>query len=145
MFSTTNVSKVELPPVFAKSDNQYWDAVRLCLQVPYFHVRCETLGTTEFEERGGIFLLSQLNQLVDIATDESVRVSDVFLMSPARINGSSDWKLEPLSAIWVGHEKDQNRQQFAYVFELVDGSRYLDASIASSEAELANIQLIVRL
>ena len=111
-----------------------WSYVVHPFDLPWFHV---TLG---FGVDRRVIFSGHVSDWTDLPTQtqgKDLRLIDVRLVSPSRINGSTDWKMERLVEVWQGDEPASGRP--AWVFIVEGGKRYVQAERASPEASLINL------
>lgn|GEM_PF-4617485 len=79
--------------------------------------------------------------LAQLHRDPHIWVESVLMVSPGFMNGSSDWQMNSLAAIWTSVEPDAP-SQYATVYELDDGRRYVRSALGSSLDSLPPPKLI---
>lgn len=74
--------------------------------------------------------------------DSDTLIREAYLVSPSHINQSTHWKMEPLKGIWMGYEPER-MHQIAYLYELLDGSRYVFSELSTSEVDLVDVRCLI--
>ncbi len=69
-------------------------------------------------------------------------VSSVRLVSPGWVNGTADWKMEPLLEVWRGREPGEG--QHAYVFVMGDGRRYSLSECNTPEEQITRLKRVYK-
>jgi len=140
MFETHNSGRLVSPLGLYDDDSYLWSYALLRLHVPWFYM----IYKTDIDEDGykrDIALLSNISDLID-ANNHDIQIDKVYLMSPAHLNKSDDWMMEPIKEILSGTVPKHN--QIGNVFILENGNRYVDATTINKEEELINIRSIFK-
>jgi len=141
MFCTTADGEMPIPPVFDDGSECWWSYVKLPLFVPYFHLVCGSLR----EPKGSLqtFFIPTIDQVLTILRDPSIDVPSVQLVSPGHMNGTGSWRIDELSTVYRGIESQSaDFTQYAFLYVVADGSRYLESCVASNECELSSLEII---
>ena len=141
MFCTHVDARMPIPPIFDDGSERWWTYVKLPLFVPYFQLvcgsRCEQINTLQ------TLFVPSIDQVLEIHSDPDVDVIYVQLVSPGHLNGTGKWQIDVLNAVYRGIESlSEGSAQYAFLYEVADGSRYLDACAANAECELSGLEVI---
>ena len=149
MFITNNAFRSPISSLLGNLDAQYWTAAELALCRPWFLVKFrytqETDDTDTFEMTRTM-LLSNLTDVELWALQEqggSMQLESVLLVSPGHLNGTDDWKMEPLSAIWTAEEPSTGGQ-IVDIYETRAGVKYVHSMLETQIEELRNETLRFR-
>lgn len=140
MFETHDIAEVPIHSLIADDGARLWQYVALRIHIPWFHV---VYTETEAETSGMIFL-SNTEQLLDLQQQIGIKIKQVDLVSPGYINGSTNWKMEPLKEIWEGLELGLSNEQKLLLYVLNNGNRYVNSAVGSTESDLTNRQLVFK-
>ncbi|VVQ18238.1 hypothetical protein PS938_04539 [Pseudomonas fluorescens] len=112
----------ELPVGALLKGSRTWRYVEYLASFPYFHV--STLDLSEDGARPTALLIHAVEDLLDLADAESQgwKIQQVQLVSPGRMNGTSDWRMEELRAI----EGIELAHGSSYAYVLTSGATYFD-------------------
>lgn len=144
MFCTSPDGKLTIPPIFDDKTECWWSYVRLPLFVPYFQVVCA--GVSSEDECTQTLFLQSVAQLDMVLNDSDVEVLSVQLVSPGYINGKGIWQIDVLENIYRGIEVENGgHTQYAFVYVVSGGRRFLESSIAKTENDLSNLELLLDL
>ena len=137
MFATFGNDRVEIPSFFGRDPGEaVWRNVWLRLFTPYFHVLMSPRNT-DADQCSFTVLTTDVRQLQLAADNPDAKIEDVQLVSPGHLNGTGHWRMDGLASIHAGIEAiEDDQQQYALVYVLRNGSRLLDASVATAEHEL---------
>lgn len=105
MFRTQNSEMAGLPEMFGEG-LMHWNSVSRVLAMHWYHVSVQ-----EFYEGRLITFVHMINdevRLNDLLTNQSQElvVTDVQVVTPPWMNKSLNWKMEKLTALSVGFDKD---------------------------------------
>lgn len=122
MFRT--MREAELMPRLVRPTNglQFWSLVELETVWPWFHV--ETIESRGTDQHQGIVLASNVQLLKDLihAGVENAWVSQIQIITPDYMNGTSSWKMEILESL---HEiTDSNGQICGHEYRVPTGKTY---------------------
>lgn len=140
MFETNKGSEFMVPPLLARDGYRIWGDTGHRIHVPWFHVTvCQT---DELGRHMRLRFISQIPQLINLAADDNgpAQMVSVRLVSPADLNGTGDWQMEPLREIWQGTEPDYD--QLSTVYVLADNRRYVDSDTRTPESQLKGLNCI---
>lgn len=135
MFETSVMAEILVPPLFEK-DTKLWGYVHLNLHLQWFHAEYE-ITFDEGAFRKTIFL-ANVEQLLQLSEEPDCRIVQVDLVSPAYLNKTDSWKMEPMSEVWKGFDPCAEREVEIYI--LRDGTRYIESN--SMEDSLQNKRLL---
>lgn len=142
MFCTHPDGEMTIPEIFDEGEEYWWSYIKLPLFVPYFQVVC---GSSLEPSTGcaQTFFFPTIDQVMMILADVTVDVNSVQLVSPGYMNGSGDWQIDKLQSVLRGVEVQSGEEtQYAYIYVVASGSRYLQSGIAANESELANLEVV---
>lgn len=137
-FANAELTKPPLPEI-AGGESKFWGYVIHPLELPWFHV---TLG---FGADRRVLLSAHVSDWTAIPTmpvGDTMRLIDVRLVTPAKTNGSSDWKMERLLEVWQGNEPASEHP--AWIFVVEGGRRYVQAERHTHEPLITNLIEIYR-
>lgn len=132
MFQTDVASEVQIPLALNLDGEKSWWYVKKRLHMCWFHVICEVTyadGDTFHE----IFFLDQIDHLNDLSNSAQYRIVEVELVSPAHMNGSDYWKMEPLLEIQEGFVREEDSEFHVHTYILIDGRHYVDSVISEGD------------
>lgn len=109
---------------FAIPGEHHWDYVCVSVPMPWFHVTC-TISNHEGISLSLSFMLSNLEQLLEITQRHDVKIAFVDLVSPGHMNDAGRWKMEPLKEIWMRTDA-RYPDQHGHEYILENGKSYLD-------------------
>lgn len=142
MFCTHPDGEMPIPAVFNDRSENWWSYVKLPLFVPYFQLVCGTLAA-ESDGSAQTFFFPTIDQVLMVLSDPGTNVSSVQIVSPGYMNGTGIWQIDVLKAVYRGVEsRSEDLKQYAHVYVVADGLRYLQSSIAVAECDLTNVELI---
>lgn len=141
MFHTDESSEVKMIDDIACNGEKTWWYVTKKLHFSWFHVICEI--TYEINEKfQEIYLIDQVEHLLDIEKNPVMKIVEVDLVSPSYMNGTKRWEMAPLVKIIEG--KEQEYQQTVNVFVLANGKHYLESGEQYKEQELIDPRTIFK-
>lgn len=130
MFRTHRHAEIPINTLYGDGI-QLWSVVEHSLHAPWLYV------TVVEQQHGQTFRNMLLVQEMTVfeallcAQNEEMQVEDVQLVSPAHMNDSTGWRMEPLSEL-----AQLNHAGMAYfIYQVVGGKRYLDRLDASIPEE----------
>ena len=105
MFETIDSAEILYPAALAISGTRVWAATGHAVQVPWFHISIRS-GSEDGLVR--IVFATTLAQVLQLKSDRGQQQALVVkLVSPPFLNGTSEWKMERLDAIWKAPDSDQ--------------------------------------
>jgi len=141
MFETYSHAKVEIPEVLKEPDEQAWWYVKLNLHIPWFYVTCDIdYGNDEILTQ--MLLITQVKHLAEANRSKTITIKHVDLVIPRKMNGGDEWKMAPLSEVWVGREPGVDHYQEAFIYILGDGQCYVDSVLNTDESNLLDIKKV---
>lgn len=116
-------------------EGSHWRATELALQRPWFLVSIsQTEGIDDDALRvSRTMLVSNISDVEGLAQMEvapRLQLDSVFIITPGVFNGTSQWKMEPLRAVWKAEEPLQ-LGQLADIYETAEGMTYADSLLAT--------------
>lgn len=142
MFCTYPDGRIPIPPIFDDKEEHWWSYVKLPLFVPYFQLVC---GSTLDKSDGCVqtLFLHAIDQVIGVYDDVEIDVDTVQVVSPGYMNGTGAWKIDSLESVYRGVESRSNDFiQYAHVYVVAGGVRYLHSSVASDETDLTDVELL---
>lgn len=141
MFCTHADGEMPIPPIFDDGSECWWSYVKLPLFVPYFQLvcgsRCESRGSLQ------TFFIQTIDKVLSILRDPVIDVISVQLVSPGHMNRSGNWQIDELRTIYRGVESQSaDFKQYAFLYVVANGSRYLDSCVANTESDLSGLEVI---
>lgn len=141
MFETYSNAKVVIPDGLRDPDEQAWWYVKLSLHIPWFYVTCDIdYGNNEVLTQ--MLLITQVKHLVGANKSKTFKIKHVDLVIPQQMNQEGNWKMSPLSEIWVGREPGIEHYQEAFIFVLENGKEYIDSGLHTERKDLLDITKI---
>lgn len=121
-----------------------WSFVSLSDEATWFYASF-TITRPNMNARRETMLLSSVAQVVELFRKswETVKVSQLILVSPSQINKSSGWLMEPLVEIWSGRHPVQCDKIF--IFTLADGRQYFDSPQSIEYSQLRDLECLVNM
>lgn len=119
MFHTVPCAEITFLFNLLNNGARSWRWVELGLQIPYFLVLLRKAVGHDAEIRQQM-MLSHLDDVLELASlhDNTLQVSEIWLLSPGYINGTDSYHLGKIMEIWRGKAC---RRRHMYVME--DGAR----------------------
>lgn len=122
MFVTTQAMRLELASCLLPGVD-VWDAVEVELAIPILLLTTNhSQGKSEAAVCRTYF--AKPHHIADLGDDCDVTLSTVDLLSPAHLNGTGAWRLDPLAEIWECREPDG---ALSWLFVLSDGRQLSDS------------------
>lgn len=143
MFETHKTAEVHVPHSIADEDKRLWGYVALKIQIPWFYVVYKVLNPAAFESTGVLFL-NNLEQLISLQQDQDINILQIDLVSPGYMNGTGQWKMEPLSEILEGLRTDTDIEQWERVFVLRNGVQYFETCAMTENPTLTKMTLLFK-
>lgn len=130
MFLTFDSYKSPVSALLMGSDAAAWSATELAHQRAWFLVELEELGPVEDLSLSGqrtvlLFEFQHIEQFIRLGPNSKVRLKSVHMATPGHVNGSGNWKMDQLRAVWQGREPREDFEIPVDVFETADGKKYL--------------------
>lgn len=137
MFTTHRHAEIPLAPVF-EEPHQLWRFVELEQQSPWF---CVTLnigkGRANWRTMYLVASESELEQMLE-GIAASTKVEDVQVITPAHLNGTGAWQMEPLAELVRIFDTDE--KLLGYDLKTASGVIYSDRDHISS-ADVGRAQI----
>lgn len=148
MFITNNAFRSPISDLLADPSETYWQATELALHHPWFLVTFRQLDLSDHEpfEIGRTVLLSNVGEMEQLINQDSggrLVFDSIQVITPGHINGSDQWKMEPLHAAWSAQEPNVEGQTLE-VYETIAGVRYVNSILGTSIDDLQMETLIAR-
>jgi len=134
MFETLDGAEIEIPAIFGGGGRRLWSAVTLRLHMPWIYVTY-SFKDGEGMEFSQMACLTQIDDLLQMAAADFLKIREVNIVLPGHITGKDTWTMEPLAEIWEGIEPDTENQK-AHVFITAEGGRYLRSFLRDDESQL---------
>lgn len=140
MFITQKSSKSPFSELLGGASHEHWNEVELALQSTWFVV---ALRQVESNSGGAIeiartLLLSSVREVEKIAeqtVDGPTRLVSIHVVTPGFVNGSDEWKMNQLRAIWSAEDPKEPGQRVE-IFETNDGAKYTNSAFGSAIDDL---------
>ena len=142
MFQTTSIAKHPIMSAIAGENEDVWTFVTLALSAPWYFVTYEE--KIEGERHLADVMLSSSKQVADLLSQQSrvLKVTDLLLASPAKLNKTSGWCMEKLEEVLTGTDP---QRVFRYtVYKLANGKTYLDNPLVKESDAIANMKSVFR-
>lgn len=149
MFVTNEACKATFPRFFAAPDELYWTAAKLALHVPWFLVRFSQTEETdggeniEFHETVMLTDVRDVACLVHSRAEGVLKSATAYVITPGHVNGTNDWKMESLKAVWMASEPN-TPERAVMILETLEGLRYGMSSVETPLEALCNWTLSFR-
>lgn len=148
MFITNNAFKSPVSDLLADSSDTYWQATELALHHPWFLVAFRQLETCDddYFEFGRTMLLSNVSEVEQLIQQDSggrLLFDSIQVITPGHVNGTDQWKMEPLHAVWSAQDPSFKGQTMD-VYETVAGVKYANSKLGTSIDELEIETLRIR-
>lgn len=134
----------------ADSEKQYWFCAELMLQKPWFLI-CSSREDNEkdasrFELTHALFAFCSdlIAEIVSLRARRGKKLRAVYVVTPSHINGTVDWQMDRLAAVWTAEEPTLPGQKVE-VFETAKGARYGFSLVGTPLSKLKKPKLKMRL
>ena len=113
----------------------HWRAAELALQRPWFLVSIsqpDSIDDDSFRVSRTMLVsnIADVEGLAQMEVTTQLQLDSVFIVTPGHFNGTSQWKMEPLRAIWRAEEPSEVGQ-LADIYETAEGVTYADSMLAT--------------
>ena len=142
MFSTTKQGEIPGYSLMTGGNEFGWNFVQCKIFEPWFHIECRILDDTEDEYYSKVFFIRYVDDVMSIANETLMTITDISLISPPRMNNQGCWKMDKLKEIWVGYEPNIEGIQESTIFVLENNKRYIQSALSTSEKKLLRKQKI---
>jgi len=138
MFRTHKHAEIPINALYGDGV-QLWSFVEHSLHAPWLYV------TVAEQQHGQMFRNMLLVQEMSVfetllyAQNEEMKVEDVQLVSPAHINNSAGWQMEPLSELAQINQGGMS----CFVYQVVGGKWYLDCLEAPITEEKLDLRRVI--
>jgi hypothetical protein len=142
MFITKSAYKSPVSAFFTGRGEVAWSATELALQQIWFLVQLE-----EIEAAGGsgfsisrtvlLFDFQNVEQFIQSDPGDRARLKSVHIVTPGHVNGSDNWQMDQIKAVWQGREPVDDYEIPMDIFETVSGKKYSASFSDLSIEELA--------
>jgi hypothetical protein len=143
MFRTTSADRHPIKSAIAGHGCDVWTRATLTLDIPWY---CLSYSSTSEATIGlsGTELLSKPDQIAEFLsdTDANIRIDQLLLVSPPRLNGTQQWLMEPLAEVWQGRLGNSFFNVPVYVLQ--NGRRYVGAPNCDDWQALQELRLLVQ-
>ena len=142
MFITREAYKSHFSALFLQNGEAAWSATEIALQQTWFLIQFQEIGVScnsEFALSRTVLLFDfqSVEQLILSVNDSNVRLKSVHIVTPAHVNGTNDWKMDQLRAVWNGIVSVDERETSTNIFETVSGKKYPSLFSSRSLGEFA--------
>jgi len=146
VFFTYNISEIHHPKLIKESpDIRCWSCAYTLGAGYWFYVTCESIyNDDDFKSASKNFFVSMTSDVLELKANPAVNFSEVYLVSPAHMNGAKNWCMHLLSEIKMGVVDIKDHSQNAFIYITTSGEKFLDSSLCN-ETELRNIETILTL
>jgi len=139
MFETNDMAKMNNPLALLGDESYLWSHVSLRIHVPWFYVIFSMIYE-DGSKKSDILFVSNIRDLVSMNNEAFIQIEQIYLVSPAHLNNTEKWMMEPIREIMVGLEPKHD--QLAHVYIVENGNRYLDSALGSQEKELRDVKTV---
>ncbi|VAW82623.1 hypothetical protein MNBD_GAMMA12-573 [hydrothermal vent metagenome] len=144
MFVTLESSEVFVPPGLKIPNEKTWWYTKMRLHIRWFYITGEHADDEGYIS-SEMYLMSQVNQLLELHMSKNITIRQIYLVSPSYTNSSGVWEMDEFSEILVGTEPNSKNDQEAYIFVLKNGTRYVDSLLSTKEQDIQDIKQLVTL
>lgn len=151
MFITNRALKSPISHLFlGEPGDQFWLATELAFFIPWFLVtirQAEPAYDDDAVSVGRAMLLTEfadVERLVQECSGGPNRIESTLVVTPGHLNGTGEWKMEPLEAVWTAEDSSAPGRKMT-IFETQAGVKYSDTSLSVPVGELQNQTLRFRL
>jgi len=140
MFETTDEAELPMHEELTSFGSRAWETVKLRLHIPWFFVNCgmKYSAGPQLQE---IRLLSTPDKLCELKKSKVLKILEVYLVSPAILNGTKHWRMDQLVQIWQVDDLEDSSVP-SFVYGLCDGRRYNYLGLDASQFGTENMKLI---
>lgn len=140
MFITNTAFRSPISGLFGNDSETYWHAAELALQHSWFlvtFIQAESDDEDAYEV-GRTMLVSSMSEVEQLAYQNSgglLRLDSVQVITPGHVNGTEQWKMDPLRAVWAAEEPSVEGQ-IAQIYETSAGLKYVCSMLGTPIDEL---------
>lgn len=135
MFQTDVAAEMAIPIAIALAGEKSWWYVKKRLFLYWFHVVCE-VRYDNGERMSQMLFIDQIDHLLELQHNPDVTIQAVDLVSPAYMNGSNRWMMEPLSEIQMGADADNAGSVHRFILQ--SGKCYTDTTLSDAAQDRLN-------
>ena len=148
MFITNDAFRDPFSNMFYGDGDTCWKAVELILHQSWFLVSFaqEGTGSEKGIEFGRNMLMSnfqQVEQLLELKSQDGLRVNSVNIITPSHVNGTDGWRMDKVSAVWLGKTPSME-SQLIEVFETSSGQKFSISSLGVPASQMTLERLKVQ-
>ena len=120
MFKTQDSDVVGVPGMFGEGQS-IWHAVSRSIETHYYHITVELAAKDR--RRRYVLMVDDERRLQKIlmSQDSEAFVKAIRVVTPAYMNGTDDWEMEPLVSVTVGQDANDC---FVTLITVESGARY---------------------
>lgn len=123
----------------------HWKAAELALQRPWFLVSIsqpDSIDDDSFRVSRTMLVsnIADVEGLTQMEVPSQLQLDSVFIVTPGHFNGTSQWKMEALRAVWRAEEPSA-LGQLADIYETAEGVTYADSMLATPVKRLKKMVL----
>lgn len=74
--------------------------------------------------------IADVEGLAQMEVASRLQLDSVLIVTPGAFNGTSQWKMEPLRAVWRAEEPSE-LGQLVHIYETAEGTTYADSMLAT--------------
>jgi len=143
MFETHDSTEMPIPEAFKEPGERAWACINFRLHMHWFYVAYSLHSLNEGNLHTiGFFIHPE--QIIDLKNSQGIKITEANIVTPGHLNKKERWDMEPLAEIWRAMEPDTEHPQYAYIFILNNGNKYVDSAPITPEEELIDPKLIFR-
>lgn len=140
MFITRDAFRSPMATLFCQAGDSCWIAAELVLPQTWFLVNFEQVDNGEKDgfayERTMLFTdFQSVEQLIGANPKEGIHLRSVHILTPGHVNGTNNWKMDRLSAVWLGKEPVSEYIPMN-IFETISGDKYSASFVGLTAEEL---------
>jgi hypothetical protein len=143
MFITNKAFRSSISAILADPVEQRWTVTEMPVDLPWFLVtfrHVESIDGSDAFEITRTVLLSDLKDLepwAHLETEGSLHLESVQVITPGYVNGTHDWKMDPLKAVWTAEEPSV-AGEIVEIYETTAGVKYAYSFLETPISELQN-------
>lgn len=123
----------------------HWKVAELALQRPWFLVSIsqpDSIDDSSFRVSRTMLVsdIADVEGLAQMEDTSQLQLDSVFIITPGHFNGTSQWKMEALRAVWRAEEPSA-LEQLAEIYETAAGVTYVDSMLATPVKRLRKMVL----
>lgn len=139
MFMTYRHAELPLGKLFGDTRVQHWQFVEQDVHWPWFYI--EFIREEGDDRMSSMLMIPSVPALQRLLEEQDDRswLGQALLVTPAHLNGSQHWMMEPLVEVSVAIDEKDNH--LGYVYK-VEGGRSYSTHPCSKEAELRTSHVV---